>query len=128
MKEWSVPSGERWYSWVGAEWGAEGFGGAITGDPNTFWLAPSSVSADRARTVELRFADVVVEEGRDQYRPVDLTAADVSWAYRYLDHADAPVPAPDELLNTSNPYDWSEFVVQTEGPVSSSTRTGYRSG
>ena len=116
MKEWSVPSGERWYSWVGADWGAEGFGGAITGDPNTFWLAPSSVSADRARTVELRFADVVVEEGRDQYRPVDLVAADVSWAYRYLDHADAPVPAPDDLLNTTNPYDWSDYVVQTEGP------------
>ncbi|MEC8932841.1 MAG: hypothetical protein VYB08_15580, partial [Candidatus Latescibacterota bacterium] len=36
MKDWDAA--ERWWTWAGAGWGAEGFGGAMTGDPNNQWF------------------------------------------------------------------------------------------
>lgn len=117
MKEWSIPSGARWLTWAGADgFGAEGFNGAITGDPNSYWFGPSSTTPDKLRTVELRFTSVVEAEGEDQYKPVDLKNANVSYGYRYLRGAGNPAPAPASETSTKNPYDWSKYIVNKSGP------------
>ena len=111
-------SDTRWFTWAGGseDWGAEGFEGAITGDPNHQWFAPTTVTPDRLRTVELRFTDVSEEDGEDQYKPVDVNNENVSWAYRYLRAAGADPPALDDLTTTQNPWDFGKYIINTEGP------------
>ena len=110
-------SATRWYTWAGAgDWGAEGFLGAITGDPNNQWFAPTTVTPDRLRTVELRFTTVNTEEGENQYKPVDPNNENVSWGYRYLRGAGADPPAQEEMTTTQVPWDVSKYIVNTEGP------------
>ena len=116
MKDWDIPSGARWMTWAGAGWGAEGFNGAMTGDPNHWWFAPTTVPADKLRTVELRFTSVHEEDGESQYKPLDLANENVSWAYRYLRGADAAPPAPGDLTTTENGWDFSPYILKTEGP------------
>ncbi len=116
MKDWEIPTGERWFTWAGAGWGAEGFNGAITGDPNHQWFAPTTVPPDRLRTVELRFTSVEEADGENQYKPLDLGNENVSWAYRYLRGAGADPPAPDSLTSTSNGWDFGQYIINTEGP------------
>ncbi len=93
LKDWDIPAGARWYTWAGADWGAEGFGGAMTGDANAQWFAPTAMPASRLVNVELRFTSVVEEEGENQYKPLDLTNPNVSYAYRYLRGAGGAAPA-----------------------------------
>ncbi len=116
MKDWDIPTGERWFTWAGAEWGAEGFGGAMTGDPNHEWFAPTTLTPDQLRTVELRFTSVDEADGENQYKPLDLDNENVSWAYRYLRGAGADPPAPDSLTTTANPWDFGNYIINTEGP------------
>ncbi len=116
MKEWSIPSGARWLTWAGADFGAEGFNGAITGDANNHWFGPSSTTPDKLRTVELRFTGVIEEEGEDQYKPKDLKNANVSYAYRYMRGAGNAAPAPAAQTTTKKPYDWSKYIINKTGP------------
>jgi hypothetical protein len=116
MQAWDIPEGERWWTWTGADFGAEGFLGAITGDVNSNWFAPTTVTPDRMRRVELRFTSVVEEDGENQHKPLDPNNQNVSWGYRYLRGAGIAAPSPDELTSTSNPYDWSAYIVNSEGP------------
>ena len=116
MKDWEIPAGARWLTWDGAKWGAEGFNGAVTGDPNHYWFSPTTVTQDRLRTVELRFTSVEEADGENQYKPLDLANENVSRAYRYLRAAGAAPPAPDDLTSTSNGWDFSPYIINTEGP------------
>lgn len=116
MKDWDVPTGERWWSWSGADAYTEGFEGAITGDPNSYWFTPTTLPPERIRSVEVRFTSVHEQEGEDQYKPADLENPNVSWAYRYLRNAGGAVP--QALTSTSSPWDWSKYIVNTEGPGS----------
>ena len=111
-------SDTRWFTWAGGSnaWGAEGFQGAMTGDPNHQWFAPTTVTPDRLRTVELRFTDVIEEDGEDQYKPVDPNNENVSWAYRYLRGAGGEPPAAGDLTTTQNPWDFGKYIINTEGP------------
>ena len=111
-------SDTRWFTWAGGSgnWGAEGFQGAITGDPNHQWFAPTTVTPGQLRTVELRFTDVVEEDGEDQYKPLDLANENVSYAYRYLRGAGADPPALADLTTTTNPWDFGKYIINTEGP------------
>ncbi|MBT4498010.1 MAG: cadherin-like domain-containing protein, partial [Gemmatimonadetes bacterium] len=114
MLDWNIPSGERWWTWAGAAaWGADGFGGAITGDPGNQWFEATTV--ERTRTVEVRFTSVVEAEGEDQYKPLDVNNENVSWGYRYLRGASGGIPAPGDLTTTAVPYDFTPYVVNTEG-------------
>jgi len=117
MMSWDIPTGERWYTWEGSTFlGAEGFEGAITGDlVNHSWF-PSTVTPDQMRTVELRFTSVIEEDGENQYKPVDMDHENVSYAYRYLRNANGDPPAMGELTTTANPWDFSDYIVNTEGP------------
>ena len=112
----SHSSDTRWWTWAEADWGVEGFSGAMTGDIGNQWFEPSSVTPAQLRTVELRFASVVEEEGETQYHPVDLNNPNVSYAYRYVRGAGGDVPALADMTTTGNPYDWSKYIVKNEGP------------
>jgi hypothetical protein len=120
VKNWSIPSGTRWMTWAGADWGAEGFSGAITGDVNAQWFGPTSVAPSRLVNVELRFTSVVEADGEDQYKPLDLTNPNVSYAYRYMRSAGAAVPALSAMTSIPEAarYDWSKYIVNTSGPGS----------
>jgi hypothetical protein len=116
MKEWSIPSGERWWTWAGADaLHGEGFNGAITGDPNHVWLGPSATTSDKLRTVEIRYTGVNEAYGEDQYKPKDLSNPNVSYAYRYLRGAGNAPPAPAAQTNTRNGYDWSKYIINKTG-------------
>lgn len=123
MKSWEIPSGERWWTWANADWGAEGFGpaeagvpGAITGDPNgAGYFSPSTVTPDQLRTIEIRFTTVVTDEGENQYKPVDLNNPNVSYAYRYMRRAVDQAPALADQTTTGAPYDWSKYIVNASG-------------
>ena len=115
MKDWD--SVERWWTWSGAGvWGTEGFNGAITGDPDSYWFAPTSLSPADLKTVEIRFTGVNEAEGEDQYKPLDVNNENVSWAYRYLRGAGNDIPASGELTTSAVPYDFTPYVINTEGP------------
>ncbi|MEW6750288.1 MAG: T9SS type A sorting domain-containing protein [Candidatus Latescibacterota bacterium] len=121
MKGYSyTPGGNRWLTWWGPggatdNWGAEGYGGSITGDVSNQWFTSSTVPPAGLRTVELRFTAVHEEDGEDQYKPLDLQNENVSYAYRYMRRAVDPAPAPGDLTTTSNPYDWSQYIVNPSG-------------
>ena len=118
MKDWEIPTGERWWTWAAASFGAEGFQGAMTGDPNNYWFEPSTVAVAQLRNVEVRFTSVVEAEGENQYKPLDPGNENVSWAYRYLRGAGADPPPVDSLTTVAEGarYDWSKYIVNTEGP------------
>ncbi len=116
IKDWDIPSGERWYTWANTNWDAEGFRGAMTGDIAQYWFGPTSVPPARLVHVELRFTSVIEDEGEDQYKPIDLTNSNVSYGYRYLRDAGAPPPAPADQTTTKVPYDWSHYIINTSGP------------
>ncbi|MBI2503344.1 MAG: T9SS type A sorting domain-containing protein [Candidatus Latescibacteria bacterium] len=119
MKDWTISGGERWWTWAAANWGAEGFQGAITGDPNgAGYFSPSTVTPAQLRTVEIRFTTVVTDEGENQYKPVDLNNPNVSYAYRYMRGAANPAPATADLTTTAAPYDWSKYIVNASGGYS----------
>ena len=111
-------SDTRWFTWAGGSdgWGAEGFEGAMTGDPNNQWFAPTTMTADRLRTVELRFTDVSEADDEDQYKPIDVNNENVSWAYRYLRGAGGDPPALEDMTTTANPWDFGKYIINTEGP------------
>ena len=113
MKDWDAA--ERWWTWGGAEWGAEGFGGAMTGDPNNQWFNATTVTPADLRTVEVRFTAVHEEEGENQYKPLDINNEDVSYAYRYLRGASGEIPAPGDLTTSAEGYDFTPYVINTEG-------------
>ena len=115
MKDWDAV--ERWFTWGNASsWGAEGFQGAMTGDPNNQWFAPTTVTPDQLRTVELRFTDV--NEGNDEntYKPIDLNNENVSYAYRYLRDAGGDVPAAGDMTTAETGWDQGQYILATEGP------------
>ena len=109
-------SATRWYTWAEADFGAEGFSGAITGDVNNVWFEPSPVTAEDLRTVELRFTSVNEAEGEDQYKPLDLANENVSYAYRYLRGAGNDPPAQADMTSTTTPWDVSKYITNAEGP------------
>ena len=115
MKDWDIPTGERWWTWAAADWGAEGFGGAMTGDPNNQWFNETTLTPADLKTVELRFTSVHEEDGEDQYKPLGINNENVSYAYRYLRGAGGDVPALGDLTSTTNPYDWSKYIINAEG-------------
>ncbi|MBT6145096.1 MAG: hypothetical protein HN712_15685 [Gemmatimonadetes bacterium] len=115
MKDWDIPSGARWFTWASADWAAEGFGGAMTGNPNAEWFNATTVTPDQLRSVELRFTSV--NEGNDEntYKPLDLTNENVSYAYRYLRGAGGDVPAPGDMTTAATGWDQGKYVINTEG-------------
>ncbi len=118
MKDWDIPTGSRWITWASADgFEAEGFNGAITGDPNSFWFSSNWVSTTPAdlRTVELRFTSVDQTDGENLYKPLDLSNENVSYGYRYLRSAGADPPAPADLTTSRVPYDWSSYIINTDG-------------
>lgn len=101
MKDWSIPSGTRRWTWAGVgsggNWGSEGFGGAI-GNAFDQWFSSSTVTYDKLRNVLLKLAatntDGVVTDPNDP---------DYSFGYRYLRSASLPPAKPEFAPFIVNP-------------------------
>jgi hypothetical protein len=108
MKEFSIPSGARRWTWVGADgFGLEGFNGAI-GYGYGNWFSGSTIPASQVMDVLLKLA--ATDTSGNLLDPGDTTA---SLAYRYLRRAGDPPALPEFapfILNpTAGQYAFQEF-------------------
>jgi hypothetical protein len=106
MKDWTIPSGTRRWTFAGANFGLEGFSGAM-GMGYYNWFSSSSVTPDKLHNVLLKLA--ATDVNGNLLDPNDTTA---SYAYRYLRHATlAPVQpsfAP-YIVNPDTGYAYQDY-------------------
>jgi len=107
IKGWSVPAGLRFWSWVGGDgFHLEGFNGAM-GWGGTYPFNPSSMLP--SEMVDVLF--ILAETDGDGI-PVNAGDPNYSYAYRFLQNAQAP-PAKQEfaphLVNTGGDFVFQDF-------------------
>ena len=105
MKDWSIPKGTRRFTWAGADWGLEGFNGAI-GKAYNNWFGNSTVTDADLKTVKLILAKTDVNGNFDVNDP------NVSYGYRYLRKASAPPAQPQFapfIVNPGPGYAYQDF-------------------
>ena len=106
MKDWDV-SGTRQWTWVGGNWGSEGFSGAI-GNGYDQWFSGSSVTYEQLKNVEIRFA--ATDTAGNILDPNDPNA---SFGYRYLRSAAAAPAQPSFapfIVNPGAGYAFQEYA------------------
>ena len=106
MKDWSIPKGTRRFTWAGADWGLEGFTGAI-GKAFNNWFGNSTVTDADLKTVKLTLATVDVNGNFDVNDP------NVSYGYRYLRRANQPPAEPQFapfIVNPGEGYAYQDFT------------------
>ncbi len=106
MKDWDIPQGERRFTWAGADWGLEGFEGAI-GKAYDNWFGNSTVTDADLKTVKLVLAQVDVAGNYDVNDP------NVSYGYRYLRNAANPPARPEFapfIVNPGPGYAYQDFT------------------
>jgi len=112
MKDWDIPQGTRRFTWAGADWGLEGFNGAI-GKAYGNWFGNSTVTDAELKTVKLVLAHT------DTDGNFDVNDENVSYAYRYMRRASVPPAEPQFapfIVNPGSGYAYQDF---TQGaPVS----------
>ncbi len=91
MKDWQIPSGNRDWTWVDGNWGAEGFNGAM-GNAFDQWFSSSTVTHDKLKNVLIKFANAPDSTWDPKATPADTN---FSRAYRYLRHASDPAARPE---------------------------------
>lgn len=77
MQGYTIPTGGRRFTWSGANWGMEGFNGAM-GIACYGWLGPTTQAPYQARSVLLVLA---ATDSNGRFNPADTT---VSYGYRYM--------------------------------------------
>ncbi|MDD8017556.1 MAG: T9SS type A sorting domain-containing protein [Bacteroidota bacterium] len=105
MKGYSV-KGTRQWTWVGGNWGAEGFNGAI-GNGFDQWFSSSTVTYDKLKNVEIRFANT-----DNQGTILDVNDPNASFAYRYLRGATAAAAHPSFvpfIINKTAGYAFQDY-------------------
>jgi hypothetical protein len=95
MKDWSV-TGTRHWTFVNADWGAEGFNGAI-GNAHDQWFSSSSTGYDKLKNVQIKFA---ITDTAGNFAASDPNA---SFGYRYLRRASQPPARPEFAPFIVNP-------------------------
>jgi hypothetical protein len=107
MGDWSVPSGARRWTWVGAAGlELEGFEGAM-GNAFEHWFSSSTVRGGQLHHVLFKLA--ATDSSGILLNPSDTTA---SLAYRYLRRALDPPALPEfapYILNASSGYAYQEY-------------------
>ena len=106
MKDWDIPQGTRRFTWAGADWGLEGFEGAI-GKAYGNWFGNSTVTDADLKTVKLVLAKADVNGNFDVNDP------NVSYAYRYLRAAANPPALPEFapfIVNPGPGYAYQDFT------------------
>jgi hypothetical protein len=107
---WSIPSGARRWTFSGANWGLEGFEGAIGwDDPAHFFgiKAERAVKGTELTRVLIKLAPTDVNGNFDPNHP------DVSYAYRYLRGATAAPAQPSFapfIINKTAGYAFQDFT------------------
>ncbi|MDE3058664.1 MAG: hypothetical protein KGJ59_11980, partial [Bacteroidota bacterium] len=104
MKDWSV-TGTRHITWANANWGAEGFNGAI-GNAYDQWFSSSTVTYDKLKNVEIRFAIT------DTAGIFDANDPNASFGYRYLRAASSPPAQPSfaqYIVNPTGGYAFQDY-------------------
>ncbi|MEW6510017.1 MAG: T9SS type A sorting domain-containing protein [Bacteroidota bacterium] len=109
MKDWSIPSGSRRWTWAGGAdgFGLEGFNGAI-GNAYGNWFSGSTVGYDKLRNVLLKYAATDLLGNL-----TDPNDPDASFAYRYLRGATAAPAKPEFapfILNPTAGYAFQQFA------------------
>lgn len=106
MKDWDIPQGTRRFTWAGADWGLEGFEGAI-GKAYGNWFGNSTVTDANLKTVKLTLATVDVNGNFDVNDP------NVSYGYRYMRRASNPPAEPQFapfIVNPGDGYAYQDFI------------------
>ena len=101
-----TPASTRFWTWVGGDWGSEGFGGAI-GNGVDQWFSSSSLTYADMRNVEIRFANT--DANGNILDPNDPNA---SHAYRYLRSATAAPAQPSfapYIINATAGYAYQDY-------------------
>jgi hypothetical protein len=106
MKDWDIPQGTRRFTWAGADWGLEGFSGAI-GKAYGNWFGNSTVTDADLKTVKLVLAKV------DLTGNYDVNDPNVSYGYRYMRRASQPPALPEFapfIVNPGPGYAYQDFT------------------
>jgi len=105
MKDWSV-TGTRQWTWVGGNWGSEGFNGAI-GNGYDQWFSSSTVEYGQLKNVEIRFAATDASGNI-----LDTNDPNASFGYRYLRSATAAAAKPEFapfIINKTAGYAFQDY-------------------
>ncbi len=105
-KDWQIASGERHWTWESANWGMEGFNGAI-GNANDNWFS-GGVGHGDLRSVLIKFAATDTNGV-----PVDANEPDLSYGYRYLRSAASPPAQPEFapfIVNPTGGYAYQDYT------------------
>jgi hypothetical protein len=106
---WSVTSGQRRFTWAGADFGFEGFRGAAGwGSPHgVFGFGDEPIAATELKAIEIRLANV------DTDGNYDPNQNNVSYGYRYGRSFGADPAHPEfaqYIINTEGTYPYQDFT------------------
>jgi hypothetical protein len=109
MAGYTIPNGTREWSSAGANWGTEGFGGAM-GMAFNSWYSSSTIGPDKLHNVLIKFGTAAAPWDPNS-PPSD---ANYSYGYRYLRNATA-APANSSfapfIVNATAGYAYQDFKV-----------------
>ena len=109
MKDYTIPNGTREFTWSGADWGLEGFSGAM-GAAYDSWFSSSTVTYEGLRNVLMKFAECSGPWDPDN-PPSD---PNYSYGYRYLRGASSAPAQPSFapfIVNPGAGYAFQDFKV-----------------
>jgi hypothetical protein len=109
MKGYQIPAGTREFTWSGADWGLEGFSGAM-GMAYNSWFSSSTIGPDKMHNVLLKFGTAAAPWDPNN-PPSD---PNFSYGYRYLRGATAAPAKPEFapfIVNPTAGYAYQDFKV-----------------
>lgn len=107
MKDYSIVSGDRHWTWAGANWGSEGFNGAI-GNAFDQWFSSSTVDYAGLRNVLIKYAPL--SDAGVLTSPSD---PNMSFGYRYVRGATAAPAKPEFepfIINKTAGYAYQDYT------------------
>jgi len=109
MAGYQIPSGTREWSSAGANWGLEGFGGAM-GMAFNSWYSSSTIGPDKLHNVLIKFGDAAAPWDPNS-PPSD---PNYSYGYRYLRNATVAAAKPEFapfIVNATAGYAYQDFKL-----------------
>ena len=109
MAGYEIPNGTREWSSTGANWGLEGFGGAM-GMAYNSWYSSSTIGPDKMHNVLVKFGTAAAPWNPNS-PPSD---PNYSYGYRYLRYATAAAAKPEFapfIVNATAGYAYQDFKV-----------------
>jgi hypothetical protein len=109
MKDWTIPSGTRRWTWAGVgsggNWGSEGFSGAI-GNAYDQWFSGSTLGYGDLRNVLIKLAETTADG------VINASDPNVSYGYRYLRGATSAPARPEFapfIVNATGGYAYQDY-------------------